>query len=118
VAKHPVPWEAVAGERLLVLQEMHCLAGQVTQFCDRHSRVRPAVFMRGAQLSTIASMVAAGLGVSVVPDMMARAGPWPGCAVRSLAGESPSRDLCVAWSLLRYRTNAARAFDELLRKSL
>jgi LysR family hydrogen peroxide-inducible transcriptional activator len=117
-ADKPVPWKAVAGERVLVLQEMHCLAGQVSQFCER-SRVRPHVFMRGAQLSTIASMVAAGLGVSVVPDMMAHAGPWPGCAVRALAGpESPARDLCVAWSLLRYRTNAARAFDELLRKSL
>jgi LysR family hydrogen peroxide-inducible transcriptional activator len=116
-ARRAIPWKAVAGERLLVLQEMHCLAGQVARFCDR-SRVRPHVFMRGAQLSTIASMVAAGLGVSVVPEMMARAGPWAGCAVRPLAGESPSRDLCVAWSLLRYRTNAARAFDELLRKSL
>lgn len=113
-----VPWAAVAGERLLVLQEMHCLAGQVSRFCDRQSRVRPPVFLRGAQLSTIAAMVAAGLGVSVVPEMMCRADRWAGCAVRPLAGESPSRDLCVAWSLLRYRTNAARAFDQLLRASL
>lgn len=123
-AAHPlarrkaVPWSAVEGERLLVLQEMHCLAGQVTRFCELQSRARPAVFMRGAQLSTIAAMVAAGLGVSVVPEMMCRAARWDGCAFRPIAGESPTRDLCVAWSLLRYRTNAARAFDELVRKTL
>jgi LysR family hydrogen peroxide-inducible transcriptional activator len=112
-----IPWRAVEGERLLVLQEMHCLAGQVSRFCDR-TRVRTPVFMRGAQLSTIASMVAAGLGVSVVPEMMCRAGAWPGCAVRPLAGESPERDITVAWSLLRYRTNAARAFEAMLRAAV
>ena len=116
--RQPIPWRAVEGERLLVLQEMHCLAGQVSQFCGR-ARVRTPVFMRGAQLSTIAAMVAAGLGVSVVPEMMCRAARWPGCVTRAIAGpESPSRDLCVAWSLLRYRTNAARAFEEMLRRSL
>lgn len=123
----PVEWSDVSNERLLMLHEMHCLAGQVTRFCERQSssapgsrpgRARQPVFMHGAQLSTIASMVAAGLGVSVVPEMMCRGGPWPGCAVRPLAGESPARDLCVAWSLLRYRTNAARAFDEMLRAAL
>src|SRR5687767_1858731 len=87
--------ERVAAERLLVLQEMHCLAGQVTRFCERESRARPAVFMRGAQLSTIAAMVAAGLGVSVVPEMMCAAARWEGCAFRPIAGESPARDLCV-----------------------
>jgi DNA-binding transcriptional LysR family regulator len=112
-----VSWQALAGERMLVLQEMHCLAGQVSKFCER-AGVRPPVFMRGAQLSTVAAMVAAGLGVSVVPEMMCRAAAWPGCAIRPFAGESPSRDVFVARSLLRYRTNAARAFDELLRKSL
>jgi LysR family hydrogen peroxide-inducible transcriptional activator len=118
-AKEPaaVPWRAVAGERMIVLQEMHCLAGQVSRFCDRGG-VRPPVFMRGAQLSTVAAMVAAGLGVSVVPEMMCRASRWPGCAIRAIAGESPSRDICLAWSLLRYRTNAARAFEESLRTAL
>jgi LysR family hydrogen peroxide-inducible transcriptional activator len=122
-AAHPlarrktIPWLAVEQERLLVLQEMHCLAGQVSRFCEG-SRVRPPVFMRGAQLSTIAAMVAAGLGVSVVPEMMCRAARWDGCACRPIAGESPTRDLCVAWSLLRYRTNASRAFDAMLRTSL
>jgi LysR family hydrogen peroxide-inducible transcriptional activator len=112
-----VPWRAMAGERMIVLQEMHCLAGQVSRFCDR-AGVRPPVFMRGAQLSTVAAMVAAGLGVSVVPEMMCNAASWPGCAIRSIAGESPTRDICLAWSLLRYRTNAARAFEAQLRSAL
>jgi LysR family hydrogen peroxide-inducible transcriptional activator len=111
----PVPWRAVAGERMRVLQEMHCLAGQVDRFCER-AGVQPPVFMRGAQLSTVAAMVAAGLGVSVVPEMMCRSAKWPGCVTRPFADESPEREICVAWSLLRYRSNAARAFEELLQR--
>ena len=30
----------------------------------------------------------------------------------------PSRDLCIAWSLRRYRTNAARALAETVRSLL
>ena len=41
-----------------------------------------------------------------------------GWRTRETESGALARDLCVAWSLLRYRTNAARAFDAMLRKSL
>ncbi|HEX8913980.1 MAG TPA: LysR family transcriptional regulator [Humisphaera sp.] len=114
-AQRAVRWDALAHERFLVLQEMHCLGGQVAQVCQRR-KVRPPVVMRGAQLSTIAEMVSAGLGVSVVPAMMAKADRSPTRLTRPFVGEQPTRPICVARSLLRYRTRAARAFEQVLRQ--
>lgn len=124
--KHPMArrraatWPQLAGERFLVLHEMHCLSGQVSRVCDRRS-LRPPVVMRGAQLATIASMVCAGMGVSIVPEMMSRAAPSmgrDGCVYRPFAKDAPRREITAAWSLLRYRTNASRAVVETLRATL
>jgi LysR family hydrogen peroxide-inducible transcriptional activator len=113
-----VRWDALADERFLVLQEMHCLSGQVAHVCQR-AKLRPAVAMRGAQLTTIAEMVSAGLGVSVVPAMMAGRDPSPTRVTRPFAGdEQPTREICLAWSLLRYRTQAAKAFEQVVRQAV
>ena len=117
-------WADLEGERFLVLHEMHCLSGQVSQVCQRKG-LRPPVVMRGAQLATIAAMVSSGLGVSVVPGMMARAGcrdarkgkpreGADGCIYLPFERDAPRRDIAAAWSLLRYRSNASRAFVEVL----
>lgn len=113
--KKSASWSALAGERFLVLHEMHCLSGQVTQVCARQ-RVRPPVVMRGAQLATIAAMVRAGLGVSIVPQMMRDRDSDQRDVYLPFADHPPARDICVAWSLLRYRTNASRRLVELLRQ--
>jgi LysR family hydrogen peroxide-inducible transcriptional activator len=104
-----VLWEQIEDEPFLVLHDMHCLAGQVQRFCKPHS-VKPCVAARGAQLATLAEMVSAGLGISVVPDMMRRHDRDKSRMYRPFADAPPSRDLCVASALMRYRTNAARAF--------
>ena len=111
-------WADLERERFLVLHEMHCLSGQVSRVCER-VRLRPPVVMRGAHLFTIAAMVSAGLGVSVVPHLMAEGDFTAGrCAYVRFAKDPPKRDITAAWSLLRYRTNAARAFVDLLRAEL
>jgi LysR family hydrogen peroxide-inducible transcriptional activator len=110
-------WNQIAGERFLVLHEMHCLSGQVSRLCERRS-LQPPVVMRGAQLATIAAMVGAGLGVSIVPQMMRQSSPLRDgqCVYLPFASDRPTREICAAWSLLRYRTNASRRFVELLRR--
>jgi LysR family hydrogen peroxide-inducible transcriptional activator len=112
-----VSWGAFDQQRTLVLHDDHCLSGQINRFC-RERNSRPTVVSRGAQLATIAEMVAGGLGVSVVPEMMRAQDRSKRRVYRPFAGAGPSRDLCMVWSLLRYRTNAARAFGEMLRERL
>ena len=112
--KRKVAWSDVEQERFLVLQDMHCLTGQVLQLCDQQA-VRPRIAARGAQLTTIAALVSAGLGVSMVPEMFRRADSAADRVYLPFAQVPPSRDLCIAWSLHRYRTNAAKALADTVR---
>lgn len=112
-----VAWADIHDERFLILHDMHCLAGQVMLFC-RPQGLKPTIAARGAQLMTLAEMISAGLGISVVPTMMQARDTAPGRVYRPFASDPPSRALCVAWSIFRYRTNAARAFVKLLKQSV
>lgn len=108
-----VSWDELAKERLLVLHEMHCLSGQVTHFCTGKG-LHPRIVMRGGQLSTLAATVASGLGVSIVPKMMSDADVRGDCVYLDFDRDPPSRQINLAWNLLRYRTGPSRAFVETL----
>ncbi len=112
-----VAWADIHTERFLVLHDMHCLSGQVMLFC-RPQGLKPAIAARGAQLMTLAEMISAGLGVSVVPTMMRACDAGAGRVYRPFASDPPSRAICVAWSLFRYRTNAAREFVKALKERM
>lgn len=112
-----IAWSALRGERFLVLQSMHCLAGQVQMICAEQG-VSPRIVSRGAQLTTIAAMVSAGLGVSIVPEMMRALDAETGRVYRPFAGTEPTRELNLIWSPDRYRTNAAREFARIARAHL
>jgi LysR family hydrogen peroxide-inducible transcriptional activator len=109
-----VAWRDVADEPFVLLHDEHCLVGQVQAYCVPHG-LQPAVAARGAQLHTVATMVSAGLGVSVLPGMFRAADAAVDRVYVQFAAPAPERELCMAWSLLRYRTNAARAFAEAVR---
>lgn len=116
--RRQVALAALADERFVALHELHCLAGQAARLCLMRDP-RPPVVMHGDNLFTLASMVAAGTGVSLVPRMMAEGATCAvrGCTFRPFArakGEPlPSRPLTLLWPLLRHRTRAARAFAEM-----
>jgi DNA-binding transcriptional LysR family regulator len=104
----------LADEPFVLLHDEHCLAKQVQEYCVPHG-LRLSLGARGAQLHTIARMVSLGLGVSVLPEMFRAADTGAGRVYVRFAEPAPERVLCMAWSLLRYRTNAARAFAEAVR---
>ncbi len=55
-------------ERLLLLEEGHCFRDQALEFCAmRNSDARDA--LDGSSLTTIVQMVAAGMGVTLIPAM-------------------------------------------------
>jgi LysR family hydrogen peroxide-inducible transcriptional activator len=132
-----VAWADLDDERMMVLHEMHCLSGQVTQFCNGHG-LHPPIVMRGAQLSTLGATVASGMGVSIVPAMMARAtgasgahagngdrggrsgadgGDGRGLVFIPFADGPPHREIDLAWNLLRYRSGPSRAFADAVQRS-
>jgi LysR family hydrogen peroxide-inducible transcriptional activator len=96
-------------QRFLLLHEMHCLSQQVHHLLESR-RLHPEVALAGSQLSTIANMVAAGIGVSIVPRMMVKHQETPGCVSLPFAPPVPERELNFLHNPLRFQSKAAAAF--------
>lgn len=98
----------------IALNEEHCLSAQVQAFCYERS-VQPQVICRATQLATVQSCVAAGLGVSLVPQTLAALDRSGQCAYRQIAGETPTRAIAAAWHHSRARSYLAARFIEHVR---
>jgi LysR family hydrogen peroxide-inducible transcriptional activator len=115
--KHPlakndlVEFDDLKSQRFLLLHEMHCLSQQVNHLLEsRH--LRPEIALAGSQLSTIANMVAASIGISIVPQMMVKHHGTPGCVSLSFAPPVPERELNLLCNPLRFQSKAAAAFRQ------
>jgi LysR family hydrogen peroxide-inducible transcriptional activator len=109
--KKNIEWSDLEPEKFLLLHEVHCLSAQVCALLAAHD-LRPELALRGAQLATIAEMVATGLGVSFVPQMMVEHQLPGGCVALPLAPPAPVRELNLLRNPLRLQTRAAAAFYE------
>jgi LysR family hydrogen peroxide-inducible transcriptional activator len=109
--KTSINWDDLKSEKFLLLHEMHCLSRQVTQFLtDAH--LRPELPLAGSQLGTIANMVAAAIGISIVPEMMVKNSSTPGCVSLPFAPPVPERELTLLYNPMRFQTKAATAFRQ------
>ena len=109
--KKMIKWSDLKSQKFLLLHDMHCLSAQVYQFLAAH-HLRPELTVRGAQLGTIARMVAAGMGVTLVPQMMIEAEPVTGCVALPFAPPVPVRELNMVRNPLRFQSKAAAAFQQ------
>ena len=102
-------FDDLKSQRFLLLHEMHCLSQQVHHLLESR-RLLPEVALAGSQLSTIANMVAAGIGLSIVPQMMVKHHATPGCVSLPFAPPVPERELNLLYNPLRFQSKAAAAF--------
>jgi LysR family hydrogen peroxide-inducible transcriptional activator len=107
--KTEITFDDLKSQRFLLLHEMHCLSQQVNHLLESR-RLHPEIALAGSQLSTIANMVAAGIGVSIVPQMMARHHATPGCVTLQFATPVPERELNLLYNPLRFQSKAAAEF--------
>jgi LysR family transcriptional regulator, hydrogen peroxide-inducible genes activator len=114
---HPLAKKALVAlddlksQRFLLLHEMHCLSQQVHHLLEAR-RLRPEIALAGSQLTTIANMVAASIGISIVPQMMVKHQATPGCVSLPFAPPFPERELNLIFNPLRYQSKAAAAFHQ------
>jgi LysR family transcriptional regulator, hydrogen peroxide-inducible genes activator len=94
-------------ERLLLLEDGHCLRDQALAACGLLRRDEAEGFA-ATSLHTLVQMVASGLGVTLLPRIAVEAGVTAGTdvALRPLAGAGAWRTLGFAW-----RPNTPRAAD-------
>jgi LysR family transcriptional regulator, hydrogen peroxide-inducible genes activator len=100
---------ALAAERLLLLEDGHCLRDQALAVCgllagDRGDQDGFAA----TSLHTLVQMVASGLGITLLPRLAVAAGiaEGTGLVLRPMAGAGTWRTLGLAW-----RPNAPRSAD-------
>jgi LysR family hydrogen peroxide-inducible transcriptional activator len=107
--------EQLQPERLLLLQDGHCLREQALSAC-RLSDPQVAEAYRGTSLATLVQMVDNGLGLTLVPQLALDAGILRGTRVvsRPLVANHAWRDIGLAWR----RGTARRPEFELLAQTL
>jgi LysR family hydrogen peroxide-inducible transcriptional activator len=111
--KRSVTVADLAGESLIVMKEGHCLGDQVLDFCDRRD-VKPKISFRSAQLETVQALVAAGLGISLIPVMARRSERGDLPEYRSLQSPKPQRKIVAAWPKQRPPGRAANEFLKMV----
>jgi LysR family hydrogen peroxide-inducible transcriptional activator len=109
-----ISMQDVSLERFVLLSETHCLGRQVVSFCKDQS-CQPAISCRSAQLLTVQELVAAGNGVSLIPQMAVNADHSQQTRYRSLTGEKPTRTIAMIWRKNRYHGPAVERFIAALR---
>lgn len=102
-------------ESFILMKEGHCLAGQALAFC-RMEGFAPKVSFRSAQIETMRAFVAAGWGVSVVPQMACPVAEADGGAVRYRALSGMSREIGFIMNERRSPSRAAVALVEFFKR--
>ena len=111
-----VSLDALAGERLLLLEEGHCLRGHALDVCEMGDTITRAQF-EASSLHTLVQMVAAGIGVTLVPRLAvdARIAEGTGISLSRLAVPA-SRRIGLAWRRTSLRAEELRLLADTLRE--
>jgi LysR family hydrogen peroxide-inducible transcriptional activator len=101
----------IEGEPFLLLKEGHCFRENTLAACGR-ARLQPNVAFESGQFATIMAMVAAGVGVSIVPEMAVE--ERAGCRFIPLSDQEAYRRIGIAELERHFRSRVHRAFLEHL----
>ncbi len=120
LAKKPhVKIDDLTGETLLLLEDGHCLRDQALDVCSMID-VKENDDYRATSLETLRQMVAAGLGITLLPELATRGpfGSGHGLAVKSFAKPVPSRTVGAVWRRSSARSEAINAVCDAIRTTM
>lgn len=99
----------------VLLDEAHCLSGNIVSFCRERS-FQPVAVERASQLTMVQELVSLSHGVSMIPAMARRLDQSDRRVYRSLSRPKPMRTIAVAWNPYRFQSRLLKAFREFLRQ--
>lgn len=112
----PLKLEDLEGQRVLLLDEGHCLRDQALDLCAGAGAEE--LGFRATSLSTLSQMVAAGTGVTLLPALAVPVENRRGLlALRRFAEPSPHRTIVIAWRRRSALTEPLRAVTAKVRKT-
>jgi LysR family transcriptional regulator, hydrogen peroxide-inducible genes activator len=109
----------LSGETLLLLEDGHCLRDQALDVCSRID-VKESEDYRATSLETLRQMVAAGLGITLLPKLATRGpfGSGQGLTVKEFSRPVPSRSIGAVWRKSTARTDAIKAVCAAIHSSM
>jgi LysR family transcriptional regulator, hydrogen peroxide-inducible genes activator len=108
--------EMLEGERLLLLEEGHCLRDQALAYCDLR-QVSAVNTLGVSSLSTVSGMVAAGHGITLLPELCLPVETrGRDIEVARFVAPEPFRTLGLAWRATSPRSDDFRELGRLLMK--
>jgi len=108
--------EMIDENRLLLLEDGHCLRDHALAACNR-PELRASATMIGTSLHTLVQMVDNGLGLTMLPEMALDAGILNGTNVvaRPLKSNNANREIALVWRKNSPRSEEFRLLAEELR---
>jgi len=106
--KGPARLADLRREEVMLLEEGHCLRDQALAICAE-AGARETEDVRATSLHTLLRLVAAGLGVTLLPALARDEATGERVQLRAFRDPAPGRTLGLVW-----RTSSARAGDFLL----
>jgi LysR family hydrogen peroxide-inducible transcriptional activator len=124
-ANHPladrerVRMEDIKDETLLLLEDGHCLRDHALSVCSR-VRVNQAQDYRATSLETLRQMVAAGHGLTLLPELAAAApvGTARGLKIKPFVKPAPVRTIGAVWRKSTTRGKAIEAVIATIRAAM
>jgi LysR family hydrogen peroxide-inducible transcriptional activator len=110
--------EAIDPDRLLLLEDGHCLRDHALAACNR-PEIRAHATMLGTSLHTLVQMVDNGLGTTMLPQMAIAAGilDHTNIIARPLQGKNTAREIALIWRRNSPREQDFRLLADLLRQA-
>ena len=116
-ANTPVSTQVLESERVLVLEEGHCLGEQVAEVCARARASE--VDVCATSLATLSQMVVGGAGVTLLPALALEVENRRGTLhLRPFTARAPGRTLALVWRKSTTAHQALKAIAPLLRKGV
>ncbi len=113
-----VPVSELANQSLLLLEEGHCLRGHALEACHLDHRQERAQF-EASSLHTLVQMVAAGMGVTLLPQLAIDAHITQGTAIKLIPLATPaSRHIGLVWRQSSMRVEEFEMLGEVFRPAL
>lgn len=113
--KDKIEMKDLEAERFILIKESHAPDEHILkdwQKSDLHLRI----ILENSQIETVQSLVMAGLGISLVPQMARISGRIP-LVYRSLENPKPTRSVSVVWRNGREQGRATKEFVNHLRQT-
>lgn len=111
-----VELEMLADHPFILLKEGQGFRNISLNLCNQAGFI-PRIVFESSNIQTVQSLVAAGMGVSFAPEMIARSHWTTAIPAYVRLTTRPSRTLVVAYRKDRHLSNPAQSFMEMLRSS-